>query len=680
MKSLLTPLVCAASLIGVAQANEILVSADIATSTTWTADNTYNLQEQIYVLPGATLTIEAGTVIASDVTVNGGGSLAVTKGAQIMVLGTPENPVIMTSKADVATWAADASHPTGGDPSTGTWREACNEWGNLTLMGDAYISSYNIPDPIDPTGNTPLNSPVPSASNYDEMEGLTPQSAMDTRTRYGGGNDDDDSGCIQYLSLRYGGRVVGLTNELNGLSLGGIGRGTDIHHVEIMNNVDDGIEIWGGTVEINNFSIWNIGDDSFDVDQGWRGKAQFGLIVQGYSRDASQGSGVGDNGFETDGAEDSDWQPVTTATVYNATVIGQPAPGAGDGLTAWRDGARVQYRNCIFMDSGETVVRPDGDDGDGASGYGHNGTLTFAQVWTTDYSVLSPVNAPAGQAAFYQAQSSGKLAEITNSVFFRNLDANAYTEATARGVFDVANGNIVTPGFADVDSPLTMLTRGGPVTKGGKTLLPVTFIDPRPANDALVATPSAPNDGFFAPGNFRGAFAPGQNWLLGWTAAHAFGFTADTNVGTPFCAATNNSTGGPVVLSGHLGTGTGSGLHLEATGGPANEFGYFLVGVGNSASIPVSNGLLCLSGGFGRFNFGMDTNSLGLFNKAGVFQSLLGTSVVGSGFDVPSLVPIGSVGNPMVMAGDTWHYQLWHRDTPAGVGTSNLSQGLSVTF
>ena len=114
----------------------------------------------------------------------------------------------------------------------------------------------------------------------------------------GGGNDDDDSGTISYLSLRYGGKVVGLTNELNGLSLGGIGRGTDIHHVDIMNNVDDGVEIWGGTVNLKYLNVWNIGDDTFDVDQGWRGKAQFGLIVQGHSLDAAQGSGVGDNALE----------------------------------------------------------------------------------------------------------------------------------------------------------------------------------------------------------------------------------------------------------------------------------------------------------------------------------------------------------------------------------------------
>ena len=122
--------------------------------------------------------------------------------------------------------------------------------------------------------------------------------------------------------------------------------------------------IWGGTVNLKYVNIWNIGDDSFDIDQGWRGKAQDIFIVQGYSADASQGSGVGDNCFETDGAEDSDWQPVTTAAIYNATVIGQPVDG--DHGTAWRDGCRMQYRNCIFMDLGHKLIQFDNIDGDGA--------------------------------------------------------------------------------------------------------------------------------------------------------------------------------------------------------------------------------------------------------------------------------------------------------------------------
>jgi hypothetical protein len=491
---------------GTARASEILVTSDIAVSTTWTADNTYNLQDQIYVLPGATLTIEAGTVVASDTGI--GGSLAVTVGAQIFVQGTAARPVIMTSKADVATW-------TGGDPKTGVWREAVNEWGNLAIMGAAYISE----------NATVGNVPTPNASNVATLEGLVADFPGDTKVLYGGGNDDDDSGSIGYVSIRYGGKVIALNNELNGLAMGGVGRETDVHHVDIMNGVDDGIEIWGGTVNLKYFNVWNVGDDSLDVDQGWRGKAQFGLLVQGYSVDAAQGSGVGDNCIESDGAEDSDWQPVTTAAIYNLTVIGQPVDG--DQGTAWRDNVRIQYGNCIFMDLGEVLVKNDNVDGDGGSGYGHNGTLSFADTWTTDFDVYSDVNAPPNPEDFYKAQTSGKLAQIRDSVFFRNLHADAYTEATNRGVFDAANNNVLIPGFDDVDSPVTTLTRGGPVTRGGKTMLPVTFLDPRPANEALTSVEWAPYDGFFSGARYRGAFAPGANWLSGWTASTAFGFTPD---------------------------------------------------------------------------------------------------------------------------------------------------------
>lgn len=507
----LTALLAGLAIAGTASAQEILVTQNIATSTTWTANNRYNLQNQIYVLPGATLTIQPGTLIVSTAnTTQGGGSLAVCRGAQIFVQGTEKNPVIMTSTADYATWTA-------GNPKTGSWREACNEWGNLTIMGSAYISSDNH-------GGTTGNTPAPSAGNVAAMEGLTAAFPGDPNVLYGGGNDDDDSGSISYLSIRYGGKVLGLGNELNGLSMGGIGRNTDVHHVEVMNNVDDGVETWGGTVNYKYMSVWNVGDDSFDIDQGWRGKAQFILIVQGYSTDASQGSGVGDNCFETDGAEDSHWQPVTTATIYNATVIGQPIDG--DHATAWRDNARVQYRNCVFLDPGEAFVKNDNVDGDGAHGYGFNGTLSWAATWTTPYTATSTVNAPANPAAFYRAQSSGMLAETKDSIFGYSPGytphSTAYTEANARAVFAAGNHNVQNPATL----PIATLTRAAaPVTKGGKLMVPVTFLDPRPAGDALTSNAWAPNDGFFSSAHYRGAFAPGNNWLAGWTASTAYGFT-----------------------------------------------------------------------------------------------------------------------------------------------------------
>ncbi|MEZ6005126.1 MAG: hypothetical protein R3F33_13160 [Planctomycetota bacterium] len=144
-----------------------------------------------------------------------------------------------------------------------------------------------------------------------------------------------------------------------------------------------------------------------------------------------------------------------------------------------------------------------------------------------------------------------------------------------------------------------------------------------------------------------------------------------------------NSTGSPAVLAGSFGSGVGSDLHLEATQGPNLEFGYFLVGTGFSdpgLALP-QGGHLCfdLSGAFGRYNVaGGALNSIGRFDAAGVLQNLVGTSTVTSGFDVPTTLPL--TGSPTIMSGDTWYFQLWYRDTPAGAGSANLSNGLAVTF
>jgi len=556
---------------GASRAADVPVTADITTSTTWTANNVYKLMAQIYVTNQATLTIQAGTVIASDTGL--GGSLAVTRGAKIFVQGTQSNPVIMTSQADKATWV-------GGNPKTGTWREAANEWGNLTIMGNAYISEDAIAGNSQTFGN-----------NVADMEGLDRGPATD---RYGGTNDDDDSGTITYLSLRYGGKRISLNNELNGLSLGGIGRETDIHHVEIMNNVDDGIEVWGGTVNLKYVSIWNVGDDSVDLDQGYRGKIQHVLIVQGHSLNAAQGSGVGDNCFETDGAEDSYYQPVTTTTVYNATVIGQPNQTlslAGDHATAWRDNARVQYRNCIFMHIGERVVSFDNVDGDGGDGYGASGgmpltpTLSWANTWLTDYNAVPahPNDPPAPRSTWYPVQTGGKLAAITDSVFFGNAHAAAYTEANNRGVFAMANNNVQEP----AGMPIRAITRGPVVQRGPAPgpwfMEPVTFLDPRPANTALTSVAWAPRDGFFSSAHYRGAFAPGNNWLCDWTASQAFSFTSGPAgpVFDPWCDlgfALAGVTGDPVFA----GTGTlapNTPFDLTLSNAAPNSIAFFGIGL-----------------------------------------------------------------------------------------------------
>ena len=545
---------------GAASAAEVLVSQNISTSTTWTADNTYNLQTQIYVLPGATLTIQPGTVIAS--TTNLGGSLAICRGARIVANGTNDLPIIFTSKADVATWTA-------GNPKTGTARVAMNEWGNLTVMGRAYVGKYG-------NGAPSTNTAAPSAANFAQMEGLTGSSSTDPNVIYGGGDDLDSSGTFSYVSLRYGGKVIGLGNELNGLSLGGIGKETVIDHIEIYNNVDDGIEIWGGTVNVQYFSIWNIGDDSLDIDQGWRGKAQFGLIVQGYSGNASQGSGTGDNILEIDGAEKSDAQPVTTGVVYNLTCIGQTGSTGGDTAVEFRDNANLQVRNSIFMDVGEQVFRNINTDGEatgGQTGYGHNGTLSYAARWTTPYNTYSSVNAFANPASAYQAQVDGNLIDVRDCVFYNNLNASAYSEANTYGVF--TSGNNVNAGTSAANPtamPIAAITKGAAVNPNGSLIIrPVTSIDPRAANAAVTSVGTAPNDGFFEQAQFRGAFSSTGNWLCGWTAVDAYGINVAPPGGCVIAAPCPADLNGDGVVG-----GADLGALLSAwgsTGGDVNDSG-----------------------------------------------------------------------------------------------------------
>jgi hypothetical protein len=564
-----------AGMAGGARASEVLVTTDIATSTTWTADNLYNLQNPVYVLPGATLTIEAGTILASDTNI--GGLLSVCKGAQIIAQGTQQQPIVMTSKADYNTW-------TNGDPRTGFWREATNEWGGLQIMGAGYISANNH-------GGATSNVPYPDPNNTATMEGLIAAFPGDTRVLYGGGNDDDDSGTLTYVSIRYDGKVIALNNELNGLSLGGIGRSTTVHHIDIMNPVDDAIEIWGGALNLKYLNVWNQGDDGFDTDEGWRGKAQFGLIVQGYCIDATRGGGVSDNCFETDGAEDSDWQPVSTECIYNFTCIGQPS-SARKGC-AFRDNARAQYRNCIFMDVGQEVVKNDNSDGDGAHGYGYNGTLTFDQTWQTAYNSYSGVNAPPNPADFYKAQTDGNLIDVKDCVYFRNQYVNggtdAYTTANAEHVFDASNNNVKVTSILDADGPIVSLVRGSPVTKGGLTVVPVSFLDPRPQNDALTSVNYAPYDKFFTSAHYRGAFAPGCNWLAGWTACEAFGFTPVEDWGDLGLSLTG-VTGDPV-LAGSGTAADSSTVDLLLTNAAPDTTAFLIIGV-SQLNLPFAKGTL----------------------------------------------------------------------------------------
>ncbi len=529
-------------------------SGTITADETWfAADNPHHLVDDVIVDNDATLTIEAGVIVASFQEDNG--SLGISRGCDLIIEGTKENPVIFTSADDCATWDGTSAVDTSGngiierseftgaagDPKTGVWREGAAEWGSIAIMGNGIISAshYEVTD-----GDCGLqvrdNTTCPEDGNEKEMEGFVPVAGEDWFL-YGGLDDNDDCGSISYLSLRYGGREPVLTNqELNGLSLGAVGRATDIDHIDIMNNRDDGIEIWGGTVQLSHVNIWNIGDDSFDVDEGWRGCAEYGLIVQGYSMNtADQGGAIGDNAFETDGAERQNVNPMTTAKISKFTVVGQPG-GAGDNSfakgsdagTAWRDNARVQYDSCIWMDLDDHIVKYDENDGDGGWGYdgdcgtksrtdNSDNTMSWVEHWTNTYSQwknettnwsADPYGCNTDMAALYEQwiciDMNTPLCAISNSVFYGDdIKYSEYDQLDTEMTAALGHGHVNNTIAGSM--PIQGLTRGADVTIGAYLMKPVIDINPLPAAGVTA-------------GGFQKC-----NWIAGWTAASAYGFTSE---------------------------------------------------------------------------------------------------------------------------------------------------------
>ncbi|MEK7283164.1 MAG: hypothetical protein AAB249_05090, partial [Acidobacteriota bacterium] len=330
-----------------AGAATIPVNADITVSETWTAVNEYVLGTVVYVTNGATLTIEPGTVVRGlpdSLTpgTNDPGTLVITRGSKIQALGTGLDPIVFTNADDDNIGANPGTFPY---DTLDAARGVTGTWGGLILLGRTYVANNTA------TG--------PNASREVQIEGL---SAVGGLGFYGNcaasalapaGCDDDDSGTVQYVSLRYGGFNLSAANEINGLTLGAVGRQTDISNVEVFQNKDDGIEFFGGTVNVKNAVIVAPGDDSIDYDEGYRGKIQFVLAVQG-----TPGTDKSDKGGELDGGNVGDGsQPRAIPTIYNATFVGLgQKPTYTDKLTNtalhFRDNAGGRWYNSAFLDFG----------------------------------------------------------------------------------------------------------------------------------------------------------------------------------------------------------------------------------------------------------------------------------------------------------------------------------------
>lgn len=287
---------------------------------TWTSDAEYVLDGYVYLEDGATLNIEPGTVVRGKTSGSNGdatSALIITRGAVLNAIGTEEAPIIFTGEFDDLSITLDFTALEN------------KQWGGIIMLGKA---------------------PIGEDGNEDSIEGIT--SENEPRVLYGGDDANDSSGTLKYVSIRHGGNEIAADNEINGLTLGGVGRGTEIDYIEVFANKDDGIEIFGGTVNITHAAISFQGDDALDVDESWDGYVQYIFTLQ-----QNLTGEIGDNAVEYDGSERTDLGPKTVGRIYNGTFIGS-GEGAGNsnGLRLKKDGA-AQFWNCVWTEIQGGVFR-----------------------------------------------------------------------------------------------------------------------------------------------------------------------------------------------------------------------------------------------------------------------------------------------------------------------------------
>ena len=235
-----------------------IVNTNIKQNTTWYADTIYQLGGRITVEDGATLTIQAGTIIKGEAGTGANATaLLIARGGKLIAEGTASMPIIFTSVADEISQEDIAA---GNFASPNLDPDVNGLWGGVIVLGNAPISASNT------TGD------VSSV----QIEGIP---TSDQNGLYGGTNTHDNSGILKYISIRHGGANIGSGNEINGLTLGGVGFGTTIENIEVVANQDDGIECFGGTVNLTNVVSWNVGDDGFDTDQSWSGTLDNFVII-----------------------------------------------------------------------------------------------------------------------------------------------------------------------------------------------------------------------------------------------------------------------------------------------------------------------------------------------------------------------------------------------------------------
>ena len=407
---------------------------NITENTTWDGDQL--IDGKVYIQPGVTLTITAGSVIKfkKNNAVEDKGAIIALPGAdgkasgRLVAIGTSSNPVIFTSAELQGS-------------------RARQDWGGIILAG---------------RGFTNRSGGVGSVEGVPESAGVT----------YGGTNDADDSGILRYVRIEYCGATLSEGNEINGLSLYGVGTGTTLEYIQVYKNSDDGFEWFGGSVNGKYLVSTFNEDDAFDMDEGWNGYGQFWLAVQ-------QISAAGpDNGFESDGRKDIEANSgrSTSPMLRNVTLVGPngvPGDGSNRGLRL-REDFEGDLRNFVIANFYHDNMKLDKESD-------ATGDDTFNNFGTVD--------------------STGKALTIDNVLFVNN---NVEQSGSFMGFREDSAG-------ADQARYLT-----SNITYSAGPVFTAAGIQDYSLTVTPVAEPVAANS-FFSATNYVGAFDGTTNWLTGWT-------------------------------------------------------------------------------------------------------------------------------------------------------------------
>lgn len=343
------------------------------------------------------LTVEAGVRIFGS---SGSDYLLVNRGSQIFAEGTATNPIVFTSRANVEGTTTENSQ---------------GQWGGVVIAGRA------------PTAVCPVGVVAPNVACVGQVEG--------TSANYGGNTTTDNSGRLRYVQIKYSGFEISPNNELQALTLAGVGSGTTVEYVQAYNSSDDGIEIFGGNVNLRYIVINGADDDGLDTDTGWRGGAQFGIVTQRATAVTN-----GSRGFE--------WSAAPSGTAYfaqpkvsNWTIVGRNAAVAADAILTLNTGTQPSIINSVVVNpSTSAAACLDIDDAQTVANNPVFRSVYFA--CNRPYENDSNVNAAATEAVFISATNTGNTAAGTSTM---TAPAGATLTAQSLAFINGANETAVVP-------------------------------------------------------------------------------------------------------------------------------------------------------------------------------------------------------------------------------------------